>query len=306
MTEASPPSWTDEEFQKDRDRAVQLFRKRRLREPDELYSEDFDRAVRLVKDLMTKTNNLMDAPGSESADALELLTDPALRVALRYLAGPPISEDDLKTLADASSLAPSRLSDDAEAVQRIVEVVYASLDIRRFPWTPEQSTPSDKELHAAVVASASLMATQWVQTSRRKADKEHQEGRVKRHLRLVGLTEVEPRTITTVRDAPDPGEFCGECKLGSRKADIVVGLQDGRIMPIECKVSNSALNSVKRLNNDAAVKAVRWLVAFGEDQVVPSAVLAGVFNLHNLVAAQEAGLTIFWSHKLKPLGEFVR
>ena len=27
-------------------------------------------------------------------------------------------------------------------------------------------------------------------------------------------------------------------------------------MPIECKVSNSAVNSVKRLNNDAAVKRV--------------------------------------------------
>lgn len=27
---------------------------------------------------------------------------------------------------------------------------------------------------------------------------------------------------------------------------------------------------------------------------------------YNLMAAQQAGLTIFWSHKLKPLGQFVR
>ena len=306
MIQAGPPRWTDDEFQQDLDRAVELFRERRLREPDEQYREDFDRAADRIKDLMGRTNNLTDALHSESAVVSELLVDPDLRTALRYLAGPPISEDDLKTLADACSLAPSRLSGDAAAVRRILEVIYASLDIKRFPWTSERSAPDEKELHAAIVASASLMATQRRQTSRRNADKEYQEGRVKRYLRLVGLTEVEPRTISTVRDAPDPGEFCGECKFGSRKADIVVGLPDGRIVPIECKVSNSALNSVKRLNNDAAAKAVRWLVAFGDEQVVPSAVLAGVFKLHNLVAAQKAGLTIFWSHKLKPLGQFVR
>ena len=43
-------------------------------------------------------------------------------------------------------------------------------------------------------------------------------------------------------------------------------------MPIECKVSNSATNSIKRLNNDAAVKARIWRGEFGERQVVPSAV----------------------------------
>lgn len=77
-------------------------------------------------------------------------------------------------------------------------------------------------------------------------------------------------------------------------------------MPIECKVSNSALNSVKRLNNDAAAKAAQWLDALGRNQVVPSAVLSGVFNKHNLQDAQNAGLTIFWAHNLKPLGRFIR
>jgi hypothetical protein len=76
-------------------------------------------------------------------------------------------------------------------------------------------------------------------------------------------------------------------------------------MPIECKVSNSALNSVKRINNDAAAKAAEWLKAFGTNQVVPTAVISGVFKVINLLQAQEAGLTIFWSHDLKKLGEFI-
>ena len=306
MTQANPPRWTEHEFQQESDRAIGIFRVRRLKEPVEQYREDFDRAAARVKNLMARTNNLTDAPPSEFAAATDLLADPEMRAALRYMAGPPISEDDLKTLADAVSLAPSRLRGDADMVRRVMEVLRASLDVKRFPWTSHQRTPDEEELHAAVVASASLMAAQRVQTTRRNSDKEDQEGRVKRYLRLVGLKEADPRPIPTIRDAPGSGEFCGECQLGRRKADIVVGLRDGRVMPIECKVSNSALNSVKRLNNDAAAKAAQWLVAFGQDQVVPAAVLAGVFKLHNLVAAQEAGLTIFWSHKLKPLGEFVR
>lgn len=93
--------------------------------------------------------------------------------------------------------------------------------------------------------------------------------------------------------------------FGDRKADLVVQLHDARLMPVECKVSNSATNSVKRLNNDAAVKAEAWIKQFGTRQTVPTAVLSGVFKRHNLIQAQEAGLTIFWAHDPNPLGEFV-
>jgi hypothetical protein len=101
------------------------------------------------------------------------------------------------------------------------------------------------------------------------------------------------------------GEFCGESVLGTRKGDIIVRLWDQRVMPIECKVSNSSTNSVKRLNNDAAVKATSWKTDFGLRQVVPSAVLGGVYKLHNLQDAQDRGLTIFWAHDLKPLTDWI-
>lgn len=76
-------------------------------------------------------------------------------------------------------------------------------------------------------------------------------------------------------------------------------------MPIECKVSNSATNSIKRLNNDAAVKAGAWRNEFGELQVVPAAVLSGVYKLRNLNDAQRTGLTLFWVHDLDRLLEFI-
>lgn len=93
--------------------------------------------------------------------------------------------------------------------------------------------------------------------------------------------------------------------MGTRKADFIVRLWDNRLLPIECKVSNSSLNSAKRLNNDAAVKAEAWRQDFGRTQVVPAAVLAGVYNLHNLEEAQARGLTIFWAHDLTRLVDWI-
>jgi hypothetical protein len=149
------------------------------------------------------------------------------------------------------------------------------------------------------------MAASRTQTGRRTKGKDQQEAAVKEALRELGFTEVASRSIPNISHAPDPGEFCGESKLGTRKGDIIVRLWDQRVMPIECKVSNSSTNSVKRLNNDAAVKAASWKVDFGLRQVVPSAMLSGVYKLHNLVDAQDRGLTIFWAHDLKAMTDWI-
>lgn len=82
---------------------------------------------------------------------------------------------------------------------------------------------------------------------------------------------------------------------------VVVRLYDGRVMPLECKVSNSAVNSFKRINHEAAGKARDWIAGFGQRQVVPAAVLAGVFNPLNLATAQHEGLTVYWNDRLADL-----
>ncbi len=76
-------------------------------------------------------------------------------------------------------------------------------------------------------------------------------------------------------------------------------------MPVECKVSNSSANSVKRLNNDAAAKAEEWRHDYGAMVVVPVAVISGVFKLHNLMDAQSRGLTIFWGHNLQAMMDWI-
>ena len=219
----------------------------------------------------------------------------------RYLAGPPISKDDLKVLADAPSFARDNLKENPDLMKRLFNVVMKVLDIRRFVWIAEEREPTEAERSAAVLASAALMAASRAQTRRRNIGKDKQEKQLKEALAEFGFTEVSSRKIQTISHAPAPGEFCGESMFGNRKGDIIVRLWDDRVMPIECKVSNSSTNSVKRLNNDAAVKAVNWKTDFGRRQVVPSVVLSGVYKLHNLRDAQDRGLTPFWAHDLTQL-----
>lgn len=301
MTPAVPaPVWHEEQLEHDRLLAIEVFRRQRMEEPLEAFLEAFDAQRTAVENLLEATVDLSQL----SDEAVAVLTDPNLLVAVRYLAGPPISTDDLKVVADAS-LAAGRLREDPAMAQRVIDTVLLGLDRNRFPWVAEDREPSEAEREAAAMASAALIASQRVQTSRRSEAREEQENAVAARLVAYGFVEAPPLTIRTLDDAPDRGQFCHESMFGSRKADLVIRLWDGRAMPAECKVSNSSTNSVKRLNNDAAVKAVRWLEEFGTAQTVPTAVLSGVFKIHNLQQAQDKGLTLFWAHDLDAMVEFI-
>lgn len=292
--------WTPEELASDLARAVEDFRRERMREPLEQYLELFGENLETFRELLARTGDLTRL--AEEAPAL--LGDARTLEALRYLPGPPISADDLETLVEGPLSARGLRADPALA-GRVVATVLLGLDRRRFPWVAEGRAPGAGEREASLLASAALLATSRVQTRRRNRAKALQEERVMDALRARGYRQVERRAVATMDDAPAPGEFCAESLLGNRKADVVLRLWDRRILPIECKVSNSALNSVKRLNNDAAAKAEAWRRDFGERHVVPTAVLSGVYRLHNLEDAQERGLSLFWAHALDALVDWV-
>jgi hypothetical protein len=87
----APPLWTEDELDAARLTAVEAFRTERMQEPLEAYLESFDEYRGAVEDLLEATVDL-----TQLSDAAEqVLTDPALLEAIRYLAGPPISTDDL-------------------------------------------------------------------------------------------------------------------------------------------------------------------------------------------------------------------
>jgi hypothetical protein len=297
----APPRWTEDQLTAQCVRAQEIFRQERMREPLEDYLEVFDDYQGYVEDLLETTIDL----STLDVAALDVLTDPALLQVFRYLAGPPISEDDLKILSEAV-LSPKRLRKNPDMVRRVIEVVRAGLDRRRFPWVGENREPTEAERSAAVLASAALIATSRVGTSRRNMGKEKQETLVTDALTAAHLVQVPTRKIQTMNQAPRPGEFCRESLLGTRKADLIVGLYDQRLMAIECKVSNSSTNSVKRINNDAAAKAETWIDEFGRVNIVPTAVLSGVYKLGNLVNAQERGLTLYWAHEIAAMIQWIQ
>ncbi len=272
-----------------------------MQEPLEDYLEAFDEYQGHVEELLETTVDLAQF----SDHAFEIVTNPRLLEAFRYLAAPPISSDDLKILADCRALSANALRANPTQVQRILSIVRQVIDRRRFPWIVDQREPTEAERNAAIIASAALMAASRAQTNRRSSGKRQQEMALREALLNLGFNESGSRKIPTIALAPAPGHFSGESVFGTRKADLIVRLWDHRVMPIECKVSNSSTNSVKRLNNDAAVKAESWRTDFGRRQVVPTAVLSGVYKLHNLLDAQDRGLTLFWSHAIDQLTAWI-
>ncbi len=198
----------------------------------------------------------------------EIIADDDLRTAFRYLAAPPISEDDLKTLAE-TNLSATALRSDEEQARRVRETVLQVIDPHRFPWLADGRSPGEAERLQAIVSSAALIATRKVETAHRSAAKNEQEAAVRAVLRQAGLVEVQAREIPMLDAAPKTAEFCGECSFGGTRADLVVRLPDGRVAAIECKASNSAVNSYKRVNHEALSKAHTWFEAFAAGRWYP-------------------------------------
>ena len=187
-------------------------------------------------------------------------------------------------------------------------MVKQVLDPYRFPWVREDREPTELEIHTAIVASSVLIASQRVETERRSAIRDTMEGDVKEIFRAAGYTDVTGRlqAIQPSNLTISSGQFCGELKLGEHKADILARLFDGRLIAIECKGSNSAVNSEKRVNKEAVGKAVSWQKDFGPVvRVVPSSVLSGIFRPERLFDAQNNGLILFWYHRLDVLRDFI-
>ena len=297
----SPPAWTDEELEQASKRSEEHFRESRHTEPLEIYLDLFDEYQGIVEEIMEETVDLTQLEDH----ALSIMSDPRKREVFRYLSGPPVSEDDLKILMKARSLAPKTLSEGPDLLRQVVSFMRDWHDRRRFPWMTDGWEPQEQDRKAAILSTTALLAMRRVETLRRHQGKQLQEQRVEQKLTRSNYKKADTRRIRTLGDAPRSGEFCRETYLGDRKADFVIGLWDGRTMGLECKVSNSSTNSVKRLNNDAAVKAEFWKEDFGKTQVVCAAVLSGVYKVHNLKNAQNRGLSLFWAHDLQALIDWI-
>jgi hypothetical protein len=300
----TPRWWTASELAADAAEAKAAFRRRRLDEPKDRYLEEFESLHRANSELIQLLPQLLADPVDPGLIA-RVLREVDLRMALRYLGAPPISSDDLQTLAECR-LAWTRIKADPQRAGRIRDVLVRILDPKRFPWIEQGREPTEHEVAAANLASSVLGAAQRVQTGRRSDEKRELEDKVASVLAAANLQEMTRRRIGNIaRDGLAPGQYARHCVVGEDEADIVVGLFDHRLLALECKASNSELNSRKRINKEIGQDAQNWLRRFGSDQIVPAAAIQGVFKPEYLAAAQALGVAIFWSHRLSDLAEFV-
>lgn len=153
-------------------RHLEVFRQERVEEPLELYLEKFESFRAVVEDLLEES---VDLSLLRSTRGTFLTTKDRLR-AIRYLASPAISEDDLKTVADVPSLAIGRLHSNPERAKRIITQALETIDRNRFAWMGEDRTPTEAERPAAVAPH-------------RGADCEISAGKMSFPRRAIGLGE---------------------------------------------------------------------------------------------------------------------
>ncbi len=228
---STPARWTVDELADDALISSSQFRTERLAVSDAWAAHD-QSARSKFELLFTKLSDLNPGAITDAnlADAYGL----GLGEALRYLARPPISGDDLHVIADVDSIAPNILKKDAEALRKAFGVIERVIDPYRFPWIESGTVPTEQQKEAALLASSVLLAAQRIATERRMEGKDGQATKVKDFLRTLGFTEVPPAAINTIVKGPQVMQFCAECQLGERKADVVVRLYDTRLMALEC------------------------------------------------------------------------
>lgn len=303
------PFWTDKELEADRLQARKLFKASWNATTLRADYDKMKKACRAeVDSLMLASDNLAAlkadpkffAKGTKKA--MKVLVDPA-----RFMTIPQLSEDNLDVLGEDRELA---------------EIVVEFINPYRFPWLGTGKKPSAAEVDAASEATAELMAIQKVATAKRSGESQRQELATKNALLKAGLTYVDRAEVRKrAKAAPsynndkgiqnhnlyallDLGEFTSEFKVAGSKCDLPVRLATGFFLPLECKVSGSAVNSIKRLIRETNGKRQSWRNEFGS-QPFTGAVIAGVFSMVTLRAAQEENLLVFWEHELDALGEFV-
>lgn len=233
-----PPRWSQDQLEAERRTALANFIQERGEEGTRAYEAAFRKNEPVIRRLFALTKDLREFGGHV------ITTEPELLAAARYLAGPPVSADDLETLVEGSL---SRRSIHPDLAEKAASVLRAVWDPMRFPWLTKNRAPKRAERDAAISWTAGIWAVEQLRTLRRTESSRRQEELVVQALSKAGFEE-QPRlrALTNLDDLPR-GSFTRETNLAGSKCDIPARLRDGRLLAIECKVSNSALNSVKRL-----------------------------------------------------------
>lgn len=308
----TPQPLSPQEIEDNVREAVKRFVRARLSEESAPYTASFNAARPRVERLFTESDDLrsLDArvflrlsPTGRPQIDLDVLD------VARYLSAPMVSKDNLDDLARLDLQSYEALDEPVPIslqAEQIATILGRSLDPFRFPWLLEKRDPTSHERHSAIDWTTSTYALERVRTDRRLTGSKQQEAAVADALRNIGWHECPPRTLVFPDDL-DKGFFMRESRLADEKCDIPTRLSDGRLLAVECKVSNTSINSVKRVLRETGGKALKWRQNYGDRQVLTAIVLSGVFKSSDILKAQsEFGIFVVFDHDLSRLTDFVR
>lgn len=331
-----PPIWKEEDIREDAELArAALIQRRSAAIKNELagLNQSFPVNVSAIEEalrcLMDCHNANYDAKVCQT-HLLKYMEDDKSglkKEGLRYLAYPPISNDDLEATAEISSFTRKTIEakadpkdpdyqPDPNAAKRVMETIRDALDPVRWGWLTDPASFAGANDPAAVAAgkayglksTALMLASSKTQASRRSTEKSELESQVHDILIAAGFVELPKKSIknsSQLHGALQPGQFMKECNVVSENADFVICLKDGRFLFIECKASNSEINSRKRLNKEATKNIKVWQEKIGSS-IVGSCSIRGIFKPEYVLEAQRQGVYIFWAHKLEVLAKFLR
>ena len=250
-----------------------------------------------VADACAEVAAALDATRDLTAVDHALLKTGSHARALRFLLGPPLSQDQfLLACPDWSKSSEISGRPAGPAAARAFAVAFEL-------WKdPNRAAGLDDpgRRQRAIEATAVLIASTSFATRKRMRIAKTQEDDAAAVLDELGFVRVFPGLVESPGSVAD-GQYARATQFvtadgSSQEVDLAVGLSGGRILALECKVSNDRTNSIKRIN-DVIKKAGGWQTQWGRF-VITGALLQGVLSEKEPRRLIDNRVEIFWSHRL--------
>lgn len=249
------------------------------------------------------SKDLRDLQSALRADGRHMLV-------FRHLLAPPKSQDQFKLLCDLWSKGSEKSGTPQApvAVSEVAMVLSNWMDRKIAPWLAANRDPTVVERELLVERVISFIAPKLTETQKRNRLSAEQESAVVNLLKSFGWKQLPSVTID-VRAAVPPKHFMNKARFATatttaQEVDIACGFAASYVAAMECKVTNDATNSVKRVN-DVLKKAAAWKSHWGSF-VETAALLQGVIKPEDVQRLTDEGVKVFWSHDLAAFSSWVQ
>lgn len=284
------------------DKAVQIYVAGMAPAP---LASEWRQVCRAVRKEILRT--LIETQGLRDLESSLTVTGKHLLV-LRHLFAPPISQDQLKLIVPSypkgSEKKATKLT--KKAAQEFASAFGERRDKGLTAWLSTNAGPNRRQIKKLLDTLTPMISNQIFNTLRRNRLSDEQERAVVSLLEAKGWSRSASSTVNNTADLR-PQHFMRKTRCKTRTAtkevDIACGVNPSLIMAMECKVSNDATNSVKRVS-DVMDKTKAWNDQWG-GFIQTAALLQGVVAYKDVARLLDSDVLVFWSHDLEPLAEWL-